>query len=288
MANESIDTPLGTELSGGEATSVAEAPTPIDIGDDTLVRIPGQEEPVKYGELYKRQQADYTRKTQQHAKAVADWQRQRGQQEAQARSREAELKQLTATLLQHQQAGNPNSPQNAMAQLAARPYVDGRTFAQTLQEIRDKGFGTVAQAIKERDSRVEAMGAQINELSKLVQRVQGTHVNSQFDGKITKWLGDLGLPPEAADFAKEVYLAYEGDDLDEQFPDILKNRWDQISNLQNKARQAKVQAAKSSIFPTQGGQGVAGETLGLKGNESAKQTADKLWDLMQADDSQRT
>lgn len=285
------NTPIGTEPSGGVASQAVagdSSPDPVEIGDDTLVKIPGQDEPVRYGDLYKRQQADYTRKTQQHAKQVAEWERQQKERDAQYAQREQELRQIAATLLQQQQQGR-GGQQSYLAQLESRPYVDGRTAAELFRQVQDKGFGSVAEAIKQRDATISTMGEQINQLSQMVRALQGTTATSMFDKKIDQWLADQGLPSEAADWAKEMYLGYEpSDDLDSEFPALMKQRWDQLGKLHTQQTRSMIERDRKPIFPTKGGQGAAGGQVGLKGHESAKETADYWWDKLQADASQRT
>ena len=110
----------------------------------------------------------------------------------------------------------------------------------------------------------------------------GRFGTQDFDGKISNWLKEGGYPSEAADLAKEIYLAYEGDDLDNEFPQIFANRWEQIQQIIDSQRKAKVEAARRPLLPGRGGNGVASKPIGLKGNESSKQLADTLWDAMQA------
>ena len=124
---------------------------------------------------------------------------------------------------------------------------------------------------------------QLKQMRDLVQGLQTNHVNTSFDSKISKWVADTGLPVEATDFAKELYLAYEGDDLDSEFPTILKNRWEQVVGLARAAEQKRIESARKLPFvPGRGGQGVPSKPLTDKlAKASPAQVADELWDAMQ-------
>ena len=262
----------------GGTPQVAQPATPIDVAEDTLLRIKGQKDPIKFGDLSKRQQADYTRKTQQHQAQVAK----ERQGLAAERSR---LEQVAAALASRQQGGQGNqSPTDPfLTELGGAEYIDGKTAVKMIRAIQEQGFTPLVSAIKERDQVITQMYQHLVQLSNTVKELGGRAGSSDFDGKINQWLADGGYPPEAADFAKELYLAYEGDDLDAEFPAIFEARWKQIQGLFDAQRQAKVDAARRSLLvPGRGGNGAASRPIGLKGHESAKETADMLWDAMQA------
>ena len=266
-----------------------ETSTPMDLADDTMVRIPGQDDPVKYGDLYKRLQADHTKKTTQAARARDQLARERQQLHQTHSQKEQQLQQLTAQLLQmqNQQAGGK---QDYLAELEGRKVLDGRTAAHLMRTIQDQGFGSVAQAMQARDQVIQQLGAQLTKINEVVRKLASDRSDNSFDTKITGWLKDLDLDDNYAELAKEVYLAYEGSDLDDEFPEILRKRVDQVRNLVRNGDKKKADAARGANFkfPGKGGQGSAAKAAGLRGNETSSQVADQLWEALQASDSQAT
>lgn len=263
--------------------------SPVDISDDTMVRVPGQDDPVKYGDLYKRLQADHTRKTTDAARARDQLSKERQQLHQSHSQKENQLRQLTSQLLQMQNQRN-NGGTDVLAELEKRDVLDGRTAAHLMRAIQDQGFGSVATAMQQRDQTIQQLGAQLTKINEVVRKLASERSNTSFDGKITGWLKDLGLHENYADLAKEVYLAYEGADLDNEFPEILRKRVEQVQKLIRSADKQKAADARGAMFkfPGKGGQGSAARGVGLKGNETSSQVADRIWDALQASDSQAT
>lgn len=276
---------------GGNQASQGASGTPshVDIGDDTLVRIPGQDQPVKYGELYKRLQANATKANQTAAaerKAIeaerAKWSSQRDQEQARLQS-------LAQTLIQRQQ-GNQVDP---LAGLDKLPYLDGATAAKLYQTIQSQGIQPVVTHIQQQNQVIQGLYGMVKQLKGVVDELHGGYQKQNFGSKLGNMVTEAGLDaadPEVVEFAKELYSAYEGDDLDIEFPSILKTRWDKLNNHFSAQRQKKVDAARNPAFPLRGGNGVAGKPAGgLTGRESSKELSEKLWDTMQmAQKSDRT
>lgn len=276
------DNPVGD---GGGSPQLEQTPEAIDLSDDSFVRIPGQQKPVKYGDHVKSLQSDYTRKTQEAAARQQALEAREKAWTSERQQQENYLKNLTAQLLEkaNKGGGNQADPYEAIAKL---PYLDGQTAANLLRAIQEKGFGTVTTAIRERDEVIKGLYNELHAMKNQFQTFQGSNATQQFESKISKWVSDGGYPPEAVDLAKEVYLAYEGDDLDNEFPQIFKARWEQLQSVFSGIQRKRVDDARRPKFPFagKGGQGTAGKGIQpLKGNESAKQASDILWDLMQED-----
>ena len=276
--------PVDNNQSTTSDSNLSTSPSgPVDLSDDTPVRWPGEKEPIRYGDLAKRLQADYTKKTQSFSREQQTFQQQMNQARAEIAAERARLEQLAASLLQRQN-GQPQD--EFLNQLTGKPYIDGQTAAALYKELKENGLGQVFQEIQKRDQVSQMLYGEVMSLRKELQSLRGNHVNQQFEGKINRWLTDGGYPPEAAELAKEIYLAYEGDDLDAEFPTIFQNRWNQLQNIFRSQQQQKVEAAKKRpfSFPGKGGNGTPGKTIGLKGNESPREAADFLWDALQASD----
>ena len=274
-----------TNLGGGTGAGGVSDNTVIqaqDLTDDTLVKYQGQT--VKYGDLSKRLQADYTRKTQQ----AENLRRQVLKQQSEIAAERKRLEGIAASLVSRQGNGQGQGQGQVdpfMAELGAAEFIDGKTAVKLVQALHDTGFAPIASAIKERDKVITQLYQHVVQLTNTVKEMGGRFGNQDFEGKINNWLKEGGYPPEAADLAKEIYLAYDGDDLDQEFPQIFQNRWNQIQTIIENQRKAKVDAARRApVLPGRGGNGSAAKPIGLKGNESAKTIADQLWDAIQAGD----
>jgi hypothetical protein len=122
----------------------------------------------------------------------------------------------------------------------------------------------------------------LQQMDRTLSSLNESHTGSAFEGKVNRWIGDMGLPPEAAEAAKIFYLAHEGDDLDDQFPEMFRAHWESMQKLFEAQRNAKVQAARKAPFvPGRGGQAGPNRPLQLDPKLSARDTADKLWDALQ-------
>lgn len=284
------DFETSTTIDSGSASSApvndggSAAPTTVDLTDDSLIRHPAYKDPVKFSDLSKRFQADYTRKTTDFARQKEQYENEHKSRLAQVEQKEQYLRNLAATLLQRQEAaGRGNS---VLDEIKSLPYIDGETAYKLLSQIQNEGFGGVTQAIQQRDQVIKHLYNQISELSKVVQGLNSARVDQSFDGKIRNYVKQLDLPEEAFDLAKEIYLAYEGDDLDQEFPSILQKRWESVANAIRTIDKKRIESAKpTKPFPIagKGGQGSPSKgARGLKGSENAKQTADFLWDVLNA------
>ncbi len=279
--------PIGTEPSQS-VTSNESGQTAIDISDDTLLNIQGHDGPVKYSDLFKSQQADYTRKTQTLAQERKQWEAERAKFAEATQAEKARLQTLAAELMQSRNAANAGP--NLADQLSSMQFVDGKTGAAMVKAFTEEGLMPIVNAIKQRDEKINLLSGQLAQLSTSFQKIQGSHSSAQFENRIAEVMKEVGLPSSAAEFAKDVYLSYEpGPQLDQQFPELLKQRWAAVTGAFEQSRKEKAEAAKRDLmFPGKGGQGTAASALGLTGNENAKQTTDAIWERLQAAQSQET
>jgi len=267
----------------GSAPDNSNTASAIDLSDDHLVRYGNQKEPVKFGELFKQRQSNFTRNEQRLARERENWQRERDAWNQTKQSEEMQLKQLASELLSRQNQGRQGNKDDLLSKLESMQWIDGKTAANMFREIQEKGFGNVAQAIGQRDKLIEALYSKVVNLSKNYETLNSVHTQRGFESKISKFVSDTGLPAKATNFAKALYLAYEGDDLDEEFPEILTNAWNEQLSLIREMDKERVDQARRSPFklPGKGGNGVAGKPVSLKGDESAKETTDFLWEFIQ-------
>jgi len=258
------DVPTDTQTQDVQSTPTVTQPTEptaIDLNDDALIRVKGSDKPVKFGDHVRGFQSQFTKASQEAArlkKELAD--------------REARIQRYEQAQRQAQQNQSQGQQQDVYASLRSLPYLTGQDAVGVVESIsgqlqqRDQ---ILLQALK----RMQAMEQRLGGLHE-------NHVNQSFDAKINQWLKEGGYPtdPAVTELAKEVYLAYTGDDLDEEFPQIFKNRWDSVTKVFESQRQQKIQANKRQPFiPGKGSTVGPSKPLEIKPDANARDIAEQLW-----------
>jgi hypothetical protein len=262
----SAQNPSGSSSSSTPAPN-PNAPSVIELSDDSLVRLPGQKEPVKYGDHYRNFQSQFTKKAQEAKQLQQRYQEaERQRQEYERRVREYESRNRS------QQPNPGNDLRNRLSQLQ---YLSGEDAAAVVEHLQQ----THESAIQQRDAALALMAQQLIKINNVVKQLHSRSAGSDFDGKIARYVKDLGLPEEATELAKEIYLAYEGDDLDSEYPNILRTRWQQIEAAITASQKRKVDEARQRrpFLPGKGGQGSPSKPLEGFSKASAKDIADHLW-----------
>lgn len=276
MVDELIggDSSATPSLGGNEPSS--STPTPIDLTDDSLVRINGAKDPVKYGDYYRGMQSQLTKKSQE----AANYARQHQEYQTALSQREQLIQRYEAHLRSLQGGGNSSPKQSVLDQIKTLPYISGED-ANKLAEHLSGQFGGFGQELSKRDQVLQILAKELLSMKQQFSSVQTERTNSAFDSKITGWVRSMGLPPEANDFAKELYLAYEGDDLDQEFPGILKTRWESLQKMFKATEAAKIAQSRNLPFtPGRGGNGTPTKPFELKANASSKEIADMLFPML--------
>lgn len=255
---------VDTQASQDVTTQAAKEPTVLDLDENALIRIKGQDKPIKFGEYGRNFQSQFTKASQKAAQL---------QRELQAR--DAKLAQLEQERqLAAQRPGQPGGQDDIYSQLSSLPYLDGPTAVKVVQSI--------GQQMQQRDQILMGTLQKLKSLADVVERLNETHANTSFDSKIDKWLTENNWSPDLRDLAKEVYLAYTGDDLDIEFPRIFASRVEQMRKAFEAERQAAIRAAKPAPFiPGKGGKTGPSKPLDIKADASAKDIADQMWNLFQ-------
>lgn len=251
----------GEQFTSGASTTPAE-PQVIDIPDENaLVRVSGSDKPVKYSEIGRNFQAQFTKASQRAAQLEREL------------AQEREARQRYENERQRAQQGQNQEP-DIFAQLRELPYLSGEAAATVVQ--------TISQQVRERDKVIYALANKIQQMDGRLGGLYENHTNQSFDTKINKWVTDLGYGPEAAEIAKEIYLAYEGNDLDQEFPRIFQERMKQLENLfEARKRNALERARRQPFVPGQGGKAGPSAPLQVRGDMSPKEFAEQMfksWD----------
>lgn len=263
MADEAtVTAPLGTEPAGDSTPSTPEAPKPIELSDDTLILDKATGKPVKYGEYNRGFQSQFTRAAQERARLQRELETERAQRQRYEQERQRAASQ-----------GNQNGQRDVFADLRSLPFLSGEQTVQAVESIINQ--------INQRDQFTRVIVEKMVEMEKRLGGLSGHHNEQLFDSKINKWVTDAGYDPKAEgilDLAKEIYLAYEGPDLDAEFPTIFTNRMKQIEAFVEAKRRQAVQAAKRPPFvPGKGGQANPSRPVQLKPNATPKEVADALF-----------
>lgn len=266
-----IEAPVASTTN--EAPAVPQTPTPIELKDDSLVSIPGVNKPVKFGEHYRGLQGQFTRASQEKAELS----RQVKQIQDQLRERDSRLEQISRGQVKDQRSSLSDSLRN-------EPYITGEAAAKLVENIYNE-FNSVGGALDQRDRLIYGMAQQLAELKNTVGQLNGRSAQGDFESKISRFVEEGGLPKRAIQRAKELYMAYEGDDLDSEFPRILAEWWEDVQGLTVEQRKVQQEAARKRPFlPGKGGAGSAPRGLDQLTKMNPAEVADALWANMHTGD----
>lgn len=261
MTDNSGDNSVSSQVDSSQQTlSESNSPEPIDLSDvNRLVKLPGVEKPVKWSDHVKGFQSQFTKASQEVARLKAAMAERDRQIEAYRQSQ------------QQAQAQPQNQAQNDVyGQLRALPYLSGERAAEVIE-----GIGAQFQ---QRDQILLAALKQMKQMQQIVMNLQENHTGTAFENKISNWLREGDYPEGIKEWAKELYLAYEGDDLDQEFPNILAKRWAEVQSAIKAQQTAKVNAARKAPFiPGKGGNTGPSKGLEIKPDASPQEIADLLW-----------
>lgn len=264
--------PVGAESTPSPSSNT---PSAIELQDDSLVKLPGSDKPVKWGDHHKGFQSEFTKKAQAASKLEAELKQARET----ISQREDAMRRLYAEYQRLQQP--QNQPQDPLAELQNLGYLDGPTAYRLAQHLSQQ-FGGYQQELQRRDQAILLMANRLKQLNDMVNGFQSRNMETEFEGKIGKWLDDLGYDREDwGEFARDVALSHEqGNDFDEVMPTKIKERIERaIANAETLKRKRIEAARKAPFTPGRGGQGAASKPLSLAGKPS-KEVADILWDQM--------
>lgn len=259
------DTGAGGAGSGGTGGNVVTpdaaggADEPLEIDENRLIRVKGQDKPIKFSEYGRNFQSQFTKVSQRAAQLQKDL-----ESERQARQ---QYEQQVRQAAQVPQAGG----NDVFSQLEALPYLNGQQAAAVVRSI--------AEQIGQRDQVLLATLKQLQQMQGIVQSLHGERQGTAFDAKIANFVKDAGYPAEITQWAKELYLAYEGDDLDDEFPGILKERYEGFNRAMDAQRAAKVRQARDGkmFVPGKGGNTGPTKPFQIKANASPAEIADALF-----------
>ncbi len=248
---------------GGQPDS---APQPLKLSNDSLIQIEGQEKPVKFSDYTRGFQSTATKAAQERARLAEKY----SQLEATLKEREEAIRRYEAAQRQSQVQPGQTQPDELIQAIESLQYLDGPAAGRMLKAIRAE-IGKVSNSFGQRDQAIALLYQQLMSMKEQVGQLSGRTKQADFDSKIKGVVNELGYGEEYEDLAKEIYLAYEGDDLDSEFPEILRKRVEQIETAIRKRDKAKVEQSRTRPFtPGRGGIGQASKPLDLRGKTAAE------------------
>jgi hypothetical protein len=245
--------------------------------------VPGSDKPVKYSDFINGfvPKSDFTRAQQRIAAEKTQLQQ---QLQAQEQRFTQAAQQILARLGQGGQAGNaqadPNSIEGMLAQLESAPYVDGPTAAKLMRGMVQQNVLPLAQALQQRDQALRILFQRLQQLDGTVGSLANRTGNEDFTGKIARVRGDLQLPddPQVNELLQDIYLSHEGNDLDQEFPNMVKTRFDALRQVVRAMDRQEAETARANRIglPGRGGAASPGRPL-RRGFQTPQQIADDLW-----------
>lgn len=245
----------GAQIAPSSTPASTPTPSEIEVREDSVLKFGDQKVPFS---KYRGIESEYTKATQERSKLQSQVQElQRQIQQAQQAQRQSQQPQR-------------NPAADAIAKIRALPYLSGEEAAGVVEQLLG-GF-------QQRDAIAYMLAQRLAQLEQSMSGVRDQHVNQTFAQKINKFRTDLQIPERFQKRLEELYLAYEGDDLDQEFPRIAKEWYDDIQAGFEELRKAKIESARKIPFvPGRGGQASPSKPLDFTGAESVTEQADKAW-----------
>ena len=200
-------------------------------------------------------QAEYTKKTQALADDRKSWEGERTQQQ--------------------------QSQETMLDQLSKMAYLDGPTAAEVMRRMMVEGIQPLQQQLQQRDKALAHIYRDYKSLRDVVGKSYGQQAERDLDTRFQEIRSEQGLPDEEVirEIMQDVYYSHEGDDLNREFPGMVRKRLDGLRKTFRDMDRKTAAAAKKSPFPSKGGEAspVAGKTGGYK---SPQERADELWPMI--------
>jgi hypothetical protein len=157
--------------------------------------------------------------------------------------------------------------------------LNGQEAAEVVEQLAGQ-FDSFQGALRQRDAVMLALAKHIQQQNQALSGITSKSSMADFEGKTARWAKDIGVPDAMVPRLQELYLAYEGDDLDNEFPTIARKWWDDIQAAVRGYDKGRAEAARKLPFiPGQGGQAGPSKPLN-SGFKTAKQITDELWPAM--------
>lgn len=235
------------------------SPEVMDWDDARQFRFKGQDKPISAKDYVRGFQSQFTKASQEAARVKKELQQ--SQQELQR------IRQAAGG--QRGNSPDANGGANMLGEIENAPFIDGKTMGGVIRDFQS--------GIKERDMVMLAALQKIQQMEKVLGDLHGTNLSQAHETKIKGWLSAAGLgeDQDAFELADIIYRGYEGENLDDEFPQIFEQRWKQMqSAVQRRLTRERDRNRQLPWVPGKGGNAGPGKAQGLTGRETPKQLSD--------------
>jgi len=232
-------------------------------------------------------QAEYTKKTQALAEERKSWDTERSKQTQQLQQYAQQLQQQQyakhyADQAQKQTQQGQKNTSSMLDQLRTMPYLDGNTAAQLMERMVNEGINPLTEALQQRDQAIAKLYKDYKELRDNFGNANNKQAEQDLEGRFSSIREQQGLPDTAVvnDLMRDVYYSHEpNESLQQEYPDMLRKRWEGIQKAVRDADRAAAKKAKASPFPSRGGEvsPTSGKTAGYK---TPEERANELWPML--------
>ena len=227
-------------------------------------------------------QAEFTKKAQALADERRQFQTQQQQWQTQTQQQQQQMQQQQQHMQQQQGQQGQQAQAQLLDQLRGMQYLDGNTAAQLMERIINEGINPLSQAIQQRDQALSHMWKEYKTLKDGLGHQSSKTAESELSTRFQKVREDHSLPDEpwVNDYLQDVYYSHEGNDLNTEYPNMVRERLEVMrKGFRDMDRKAAQQAKAQSPFPAKGGEVsiTDGKTGGYK---NPQQRADELWPMI--------
>lgn len=244
------------ERGAGAGAAGTGAPAAWEPKDDSLIRVDGKDV------SWKQYREGYVSRDQHTA-----WEKNKTAAE-QELIKEAQRLERLLTDANRGRGGRTNEPAaDPLAEIEAMSVISGADAAKLVRSLQQNGFGPIGQTIQLLQGQNAKLLERLDRMEKGFRPLADERSETQFNGRVTEALGSLGFladmskhenHAELSELAEDIYKSHEpGDDLNKEFPAILKRR---VDNLRKYFRaldkaEAEERVRNGRKFPLSGGNG---------------------------------
>jgi len=229
---------------------------PMDWDDNRQFRFKGQDKPITAKDYVRGFQSQMTKASQEAARLKKELQ-----------TRDDRIRQFEQVA--GGRGGDPNAQatEQFLGEITSAPFISGQMMGNILQDLQ--------QGVRERDVVLGATLKKLAGIEKILNDLHGVNLQQGHETKLKSWLQQGGYPDEAFGLADIIYRGYEGENLDEEFPQIFASRWKEMQTaIARQAARERERARNLPFTPGKGGNTGPGKAQGLSGRETPKELAE--------------
>ncbi len=213
------------------AATPAAAPTPIELSPDAFVKVPGQDQPVKFSDYL----SGYVPKSELTRMRQSDTQRLQQEREAfqQERQRAEHLLLQQAQTLAQAMHGRGQQVPEWLQEVQSAQYLDGPTAAKLVNRLMQEGVGPVHQRTQQIEQGMGMLLRQIQQQQQQIDQFQQRFRSTEDDSTLNAAMKLAGVPADndrARAWFKSLYDSHEGapgEDYRAVFPQWAVDQWNE-------------------------------------------------------------